>query len=98
MVRSGADASLPSFHSSQFTGRAQFTFCRRNPDPAPVLSHPPLTEWAFSDEVGAANMHASILAALYARERTGRGQAGPLWTRGQVVQYWNVRMVQQEVW
>jgi crotonobetainyl-CoA:carnitine CoA-transferase CaiB-like acyl-CoA transferase len=38
-------------------------------------SHPPLpVEWAFSDEVGALNFYASILAAVIARERTGKGQ------------------------
>ena len=38
-------------------------------------SHPPmLVEWTFSDEVGAMNFYAAILAALYSRERTGKGQ------------------------
>ena len=33
-----------------------------------------LTPWVFSDEVGALNYALSIMQALYARERTGRGQ------------------------
>jgi len=38
-------------------------------------SHEPMpVEWAFSDEVGAVNFYASIMDALFARERTGKGQ------------------------
>jgi len=38
-------------------------------------SHKPsLVEWAFSDEVGAMNFHASILTAIIARLQTGKGQ------------------------
>ena len=35
---------------------------------------PQLIEWTFSDEVGAMNFYASILNAIVARYRTGKGQ------------------------
>ena len=38
------------------------------------LARPALIQFGFSDQVGAMAFLSDILAALYARERTGRGQ------------------------
>jgi len=61
-------------HDRAFDGVAQaFTGAATMQGGGP--SHEPcLIDFAFSDEVGAMSFYASIISALFARERTGKGQ------------------------